>query len=54
MAKGPAREYVWLQCSECNELNYRIDQKVTGAPKLSLKKYCPHERKHTTHKVKKK
>ena len=55
MAKSKAREYVWLQCSSCDALNYRTEVKVVGgAPKLVRKKYCPVERKHTEHKLKKK
>ena len=55
MAKSKAREYVWLQCSECSELNYRTQVKVTGgAPKLTLTKYCPRQRKRTAHKLKRK
>ncbi len=55
MAKSKAREYVWLQCGDCGSLNYRTDVRVTGgAPKLSMNKYCPRERKHTTHKLKRK
>jgi len=55
MAKSKAREYVWLQCSECGELNYRTQVKVTGGtPKLSLRKYCPRSRTHTVHKLKRK
>ena len=32
MAKGKkvGREYVWLQCSECNELNYRTQMNLKG------------------------
>jgi large subunit ribosomal protein L33 len=55
MAKSKAREYVFLQCTECGELNYRTPVKVAGGtPKLVLKKYCPRTRKHTEHKLKKK
>ncbi len=55
MAKSKAREYVWLQCTECNALNYRTQLRVAGgAPKLSLKKFCRAERKHTVHKIKRK
>ena len=55
MAKSKAREYVWLQCSDCNSLNYRTEVRVSGGtPKLSLKKFCAHERKHTEHKLKRK
>ena len=55
MAKSKAREYVWLQCSDCGELNYRTEVKVTGvSPKLVLKKFCPRTRAHTEHKLKRK
>jgi large subunit ribosomal protein L33 len=53
MAKSKAREYVWLQCNGCGALNYRTQVRVAGgAPKLSRKKFCPAERKHTEHKIK--
>jgi len=55
MAKSKAREYVWLQCSDCKALNYRTQVRVSGgAPKLTLKKYCPKARRHTEHKIKRK
>ncbi len=57
MAKAKAREYVWLQCTECNDLNYRTPVKVSGGEalkKLDRSKFCPRERKHTMHKMKKK
>ena len=55
MAKSKAREYVFLQCSECKELNYRTQVRVQGGvPKLMLKKYCPKSRSHTEHKIKRK
>ncbi|KPK84465.1 MAG: 50S ribosomal protein L33 [Phycisphaerae bacterium SM23_33] len=55
MAKSKAREYVWLQCSTCDALNYRTQVRAAGGTrKLSLKKYCPTERKHTEHKIKRK
>ena len=54
MAKE-TREQVWLQCEACNDLNYRTQLKVAGgAPKIERKKYCPRERKHTMHKIKRK
>ena len=56
--KSDAVEYVWLQCSECDELNYRTPVNVKGGMpeklKEGLKKYSPRVRKHTLHKVKKK
>jgi len=55
VAKSKAREYVWLQCSNCSALNYRTSVRVVGGtPELSRKKYCPGERKHTEHKLKRK
>ena len=55
MAKAKAREYVWLQCSDCGSLNYRTEVRTSGgAPKLQLKKFCPKNRKHTDHKIKRK
>ena len=57
-SKAAAREYVWLQCAETGDLNYRTEINVKGgiAEKLKagMKKYCPRLRKHTLHKVKRK
>jgi len=49
-----AREMVWLQCTESNDLNYRIsiNPKEFDTKKL-VKKFSPRLRKHTEHKVKK-
>ena len=56
--KALDREYVWLQCSECGDLNYRTNVRVKGgiAEKLKegLMKYSPRLRKHTLHKIKRK
>ncbi len=55
MAKAAKREYVWLQCKECRDLNYRTSVNVQGGtPKIELSKYCKRERKHTIHKIKRK
>jgi large subunit ribosomal protein L33 len=55
MAKSKAREYVWLQCTECKDLNYRTSVRVQGGvPKIELKKFCPRERVRTMHKIKRK
>ncbi len=58
MAKKPTRQYVWLQCSESSDLNYRTEVNLAaGVPeKLAngIKKYCPRLKKRTIHKVKKK
>ncbi|MEM1062412.1 MAG: 50S ribosomal protein L33 [Planctomycetota bacterium] len=45
-----AREYVWLQCTECGDLNYRVIKEMWGTERLELKKYCRRLRKHTVHK----
>ncbi len=56
--KGAAREYVWLQCSETGDLNYRTSVNVRGGMpegmKEGINKYCPRLRKHTIHKIKRK
>ena len=56
--KALAREFVWLQCSECGDLNYRTQINVKGGIdeklKAGLKKYCPRSRSHTLHKIKRK
>jgi large subunit ribosomal protein L33 len=59
MAKGKtSREYVWLQCSETGDLNYRTQVNVKGGLpeklKAGLQKYSPRLRKHTLHKIKRK
>ncbi len=67
MAKGKSkskgkrsadREFVWLQCAESGDLNYRTSIRVKGgiADKLKdgLQKYSPRLRKHTLHKIKRK
>lgn len=51
MAKDK-REHLVMVCGECGELNYYTSRAKT-AQKLELKKFCPHDRKHTPHKEKK-
>jgi large subunit ribosomal protein L33 len=49
------REWVWLQCSESGDLNYRTQIKIAGGPqKVELMKFSKRLRKHTLHKVKRK
>ncbi len=45
-------EHIVLVCNDCGELNYYTSRAKT-TQKLELKKFCPHERKHTAHKEKK-
>ena len=58
--KGGAasREYMWLQCSETGDFNYRTEIRTKGGMdeklKEGLKKYSPRLRKHTLHKISKK
>jgi large subunit ribosomal protein L33 len=58
MAKASKREWVWLQCSETSDLNYRIQINLSqGVPeklKAGLKKYSKNLRRHTLHKIKRK
>ncbi len=44
------REYVWLECTECGDRNYRVQKETRGAERLERKKYCKRLRKHTIHK----
>ena len=52
------REYVWLQCTESGDLNYRTEIRVKGGisekVKAGVMKYSPRLRKHTLHKIKRK
>ena len=53
--KQSKREYVWLECSECKNRNYRTSVSVReGTPKITLMKFCKTERKHTSHKIRRK
>ena len=55
MAKAQKREYVWLQCTETGDLNYRTSVNVQGGvPKFTLMKYSSRLRKRTIHKIKRK
>ncbi|MEM8834183.1 MAG: 50S ribosomal protein L33 [Planctomycetota bacterium] len=57
--KGDAREYVWLQCEETGDLNYRTSVNVKGGlpekiKENGLRKYSPRLKRHTVHKIKRK
>lgn len=56
--KAMDREFVWLQCTETNDLNYRTSVRVKGGIDEKLKsgmmKFSPRLRKHTLHKIKRK
>jgi large subunit ribosomal protein L33 len=50
-AGGPMADFIQLQCSECQRINYStFRNKKTKQEKLLKKKYCPWDRKHTDHK----
>lgn len=49
------REIIHFQCTECSRINYSGTKDKKKKPeRIELKKYCPSERKHTTHKETKK
>jgi large subunit ribosomal protein L33 len=56
MAKASKREWVWLQCSETGDLNYRTQISVVGGIperlREGLMKYSKRLRKRTRHKIK--
>ncbi len=56
--KSLDREYVWLQCTETGDLNYRAEIRVKGGiaekVKLGFQKFSPRLRRHTLHKIKRK
>ena len=41
-----AREYVWLECGESGQRNYRTPKETRGTDRLELKKYCKKLRRH--------
>lgn len=45
-----SREYIWLECTECGDRNYRAEKEMRGTERLEIMKYCPRLRKHTKHK----
>jgi len=53
--KKSKREYVWLECRQCSQMNYRTSVSLAeGTPKLELKKFCKTERQRTVHKLRRK
>ena len=45
-----ARDFVILACTECKRRNYTTTRNKTLTPeRLEMKKFCPHDRKHTQH-----
>jgi len=56
--KKEGRQYVWLQCTETGDLNYRTEVNLKGGISEKLqkgfKKYSRRLKKMTLHKVKRK
>ena len=52
MGKGlvMVREYVWLECGESGQRNYRTPKETRGTDRLELKKYDKKLRRHSVHK----
>jgi large subunit ribosomal protein L33 len=49
--KKTAVELIALQCTECKRRNYTTQKNRRNTQeKLSFKKYCPFDRRHTVHK----
>ncbi len=45
------RELIALECSDCGRRNYTTTKnRKTQTEKLSVKKFCRFDRKHTVHK----
>jgi large subunit ribosomal protein L33 len=44
MARNDKRVKITLECTECKR------RKVNDRERLEMKKYCSHDRRHTTHK----
>jgi large subunit ribosomal protein L33 len=45
------RELIALECADCKTRNYTTSKnRKKAGDKLTLKKYCPVDRKHTEHK----
>jgi len=45
------RVNIQLQCTECKRKNYATQKnKKNTTGRLEVKKYCPWDKKHTTHK----
>jgi large subunit ribosomal protein L33 len=55
MAKIGSRIKIALVCQSCQRQNYITEKnKLNTNEAIKLKKHCPHCRKHTVHKEKKK
>jgi large subunit ribosomal protein L33 len=50
MGRKDNKKIVALKCEVCGNKNYTVFVKKQQQDKLEVKKYCPHDKKHTTHK----
>ena len=49
MPKNEKRVKITLECTECKRRNYiTMKSKINDRERLEMKKYCSHERRHTT------
>ncbi|MBD3400613.1 MAG: 50S ribosomal protein L33 [Candidatus Coatesbacteria bacterium] len=45
------RDIIALRCEECKRKNYTLTKnKKNVKGKIELRKYCPHDHRHTLHK----
>ena len=45
------RELIAFECTECKRRNYTSSKnRKTSSEKITLRKFCSHDRKHTDHK----
>ncbi|CAA9234255.1 MAG: LSU ribosomal protein L33p @ LSU ribosomal protein L33p, zinc-dependent [uncultured Corynebacteriales bacterium] len=50
MAATDVRPKITLACQECKRRNYITRKNRRNDPdRLEMKKYCPHDNKHTVH-----
>ena len=49
MPRNDKRVKITLECTECKRRNYiTMKSKVNDRERLEMKKYCSHDRRHTT------
>jgi large subunit ribosomal protein L33 len=50
VAKAENRPVILLACTECKERTYATTKNKKNDPsRLELRRYCPHDRRHTLH-----
>jgi large subunit ribosomal protein L33 len=48
------REWLFLECTQCNTRYYRTSKNPKLQAKIELKKFCPRCKRHTIHRERKK